>query len=169
MGKIINSVVARGFNALREAANYVCEAMESTKLKAYYIQKARQLKLLMQYAAALTGFLRKAKATAKTNTTFAGNKGEVVQISVTKTVFKINTITAMLSNKDGEVLSEQILTKPATSNLFTFKCTADFSDNAFRRMITDESEETTDVIEAAEFLKAPLKRFVVSGFFPGTR
>ena len=44
MGKIINSAVTRAVSGFREAANYALKAMESTKLKAYCIQKAGQLK-----------------------------------------------------------------------------------------------------------------------------
>src|SRR5690606_36143111 len=123
MGKIINSAATRGFSGFREAANYARLTLQITELKAYYIQKSGQLKLLMQYTAALTGFLRKAKVKIITNPIFADNKGEVVKIRVTETVFKINEIIAILWNRDGEVLPEQILTKPASSNLFTFKFT----------------------------------------------
>ena len=52
MGKMRNIASTRAFSGFRGAANYARMAMESTKLKAYCIQKAGQLNLLMQCTAA---------------------------------------------------------------------------------------------------------------------
>src|SRR6478736_4089505 len=100
--------IARG--RFFDATQYASNAMEDPKQKVYYKQKAKQLKLPNAYTAALTDYLRKAKAAAVKPSSFAAKKGNVIHIKVTKGVFKINRITAKLYNHDGKILSEQQLT-----------------------------------------------------------
>src|SRR6201989_2341143 len=62
----------------REATFFASDAMQRMKEKVYYTQKARQLKLPNAYTAAITDYLRKARARAVTRSSFAARKGDVL-------------------------------------------------------------------------------------------
>ncbi|MBT1706433.1 hypothetical protein [Chryseosolibacter indicus] len=145
---------ARG--KFREATFFASHAMMDKKLKAYYMQKARQLKLPNAYTAAITDYLRKAKAGAVKPSSFAAKKGDTVMLLLSKGVFKIRKIKAILFNHDGEVLSEQHLTKAEGKNGFEFTFTDDFPDYAGFRIITDEPGKNEYTIYASDFLILPV-------------
>ena len=127
---------ARG--RFRDATDYASNAMEDRRQKVYYTQKARQLKLPNAYTAAITDYLRKAKAGVIKPSPFAAKKGDVLKIKMSKGVFKISHITARLYNNAGTILSEQSLALGSAGSLFHFKFTDDFPDYAGFRITTDE-------------------------------
>jgi hypothetical protein len=113
--------------------------MEDPKKKAYYQQKAQQLKLPNAYTAAITDYLRKAKVVAMTRSSFSAKKGDEVIIKLLKSAFKISQIKTILCNQHGEVLSEQTLTSSdRIKHTFLFEFTDDFSDYDTLKVITNE-------------------------------
>lgn len=123
----------------RDATMHASHAMEDPKKKAYYQQKARQLKLPNAYTAAITDYLRKAKVVAMTRSSFSAKKGDEVIIKLIKSTFKISQIKAILCNQHGEVLSEQNLTSSDLSKqTFRFEFTDDFPVFDTLKVITDE-------------------------------
>jgi hypothetical protein len=141
---------ARG--RFRDATDYAIYAMEIVKLKSYYKQKARQLKLPNAYTAAITDYLRKAKVIVSRRSSFAAKKGDVMYISVTKSVFRINNIRGLLCNAKGEVLTEQTLTITDAEKGFELHLKDDVPDYASLKIITDEPVNTEYVIKASEVL-----------------
>jgi hypothetical protein len=137
----------------RDATSYAGNAMENTKLKAYYTQKARQLKLPNAYTAAITDYLRKAKAGAVTRSTFAGKKGEIIKIRMSKSVFQINSIKAILCSHQGDVLQEENLTKSTSKKTFDLKLADDFPDYAFLKIISEELGSKEYTINASAFVR----------------
>jgi len=144
---------ARG--RFRDATDFASYAMVIKKLKVYYTQKARQLKLPNAYTAAITDYLRKAKVVAATRSSFAAKRGEIINIKVTKSVFNVNNIKASLYNKAGKLLSEQSLVKASHQKLFDFKLTDDFPDYASMKITTEEPLSRTYVIAASDFIVVP--------------
>lgn len=143
---------ARG--CFRDATDYASHAMMDAKLKVYYQQKARQLKLPNAYTAAITDFLRKAKAGAVTRSGFSGRKGDVVNIKVSKSVFKISSIKAILYSHRGKMLCEQIIKRVGDQRAFAFKFPDDFPDYASLKIITsDEPGDKAYTIQASEFIR----------------
>jgi hypothetical protein len=123
----------------RDATTYASNAMEDPKRKAYYQQKARQLKLPNAYTAAITDYLRKAKVVALTRSSFSAKKGDEVIIRLLKSAFKISQIKVILCSRHGEVLSEQILTSSdRVKHTFCFEFTDDFPHYDTLKIITDE-------------------------------
>ena len=138
----------------REASNFASNAMEDKALKAYYKQKARQLKLPNAYTAAITDYLRKAKAAAVTRSSFSARKGETILIRLSKSVFRIREIKATLCNQHGEVLSEQTLTKTEDEKTFHFELTDDFPDYDKVMITTDEPDNKEYSIHRSAFIIA---------------
>jgi len=136
----------------RDATQSASNAMDDPKQKAYYKQKAKQLKLPNAYTAALTDYLRKAKVGAAKPASFAAKKGNVIHIRVTKGVFKINRITAKLYNREGKILSEQQLTLSPGNKTFHFRFTDNFPDYGGFKIITDEPNKTEYNIRAQDFI-----------------
>jgi hypothetical protein len=127
--------------------------MASVKLKLYYAQKARQLKLPNAYTAAITDYLRKAKVKAFTRSAFAPKKGTVVNIMIHKRAFRTGGIKAILCNQKGDVLAEQSLAVvDAEHNHFQFTLPDDFPDCAFFKIITDEPGNKSYTVEISEFI-----------------
>ena len=123
----------------RDATMHASHAMEDPKKKAYYQQKARQLKVPNAYTAAITDYLRKAKVVAMTRSSFSAKKGDEVIIKLSKSVFKIRRIKVVLCSQHGEVLSEQTLTNSDHSkNTFLFEFTDDFPAYDTLKIISDE-------------------------------
>jgi hypothetical protein len=123
----------------RDATMHASNAMEDPKKKAYYQQKAQQLKLPNAYTAAITDYLRKAKVVAMTRSSFSAKKGDEVIIKLLKSAFKISQIKTILCNQHGEVLSEQTLTSSdRIKHTFFFEFTDDFSDYDTLKVITNE-------------------------------
>jgi hypothetical protein len=123
----------------RDATMHASHAMEDPKKKAYYQQKARQLKLPNAYTAAITDYLRKAKVVAMTRSSFSAKRGDEVIIKLIKSTFKISQIKVILCNQNGEVLSEQTRTSSdLTKQTFRFEFTEDFPDYDTLKIITDE-------------------------------
>ena len=138
----------------KEASHYASNAMEDPAQKVYYKQKARQLKLPNAYTAAITDYLRKAKAAAITRSSFSARKGETIMIRISKSVFRISEIKAMLCNQQGEVLSEQTLNKTEDEKTFHFEFTDDFPDYDKLRITTDEPGEKEYYIPRSAFVMA---------------
>jgi hypothetical protein len=123
----------------RDATMHASNAMEDPKKKAYYQQKARQLKLPNAYTAAITDYLRKAKVVAMTRSSFSAKKGDEVIIKLLKSAFKIGQIKVILCSQQGEVLSEQTLaSSEVIKHTFRFEFTDDFPDYGMLKVITDE-------------------------------
>jgi hypothetical protein len=144
---------ARG--KFREAANFAGKAMEDSKLKAYYMQKAKQLKLPNAYTAAITDFLRKAKVRAMTRSTFAAKKNDSIIIKVNKGVFAVKSIRVSLCDTDGNVLAEQTLTK--LSRGYTFVFPDDFPAFSRLKIVTGEPEENLHIIGRDEIASVTLR------------
>ena len=134
----------------REATYFSSSAMEIPKKKAYYQQKARQLKLPNAYTAAITDFLRRAKVVVVTRSSFAAKQGDTVVIRVSKQVFEVKQITAILYNTHGEVLTEQRLT-PNSGKNFSYTFPVDYPDFAGLRITTDEPLVKQYTVEASAF------------------
>jgi len=143
-------------NRFREATNYASSAMESIKQKSYYTQKARQLKLPNAYTAAVTDYLRKAKARAITRSSFAAKKGEVIKIRVSKSMFKISQIRVMACTTKGKVLLEQALAKPDSQNTFELKLMNDWPNFESLKVITDEPGNKEYIIPLSDLVKSPM-------------
>ena len=137
----------------REAANYASYAMLNIKLKAYYTQKAKQLKLPNAYTAAITDYLRKAKAKAFTRSSFAAKKDQEIQIRLIKGVYKINQVTITAYTMQGEVITTQTLTKPDEQNTFKFTLPDDWPNFASLKIVSDEPRQQEYVIMRDEFMK----------------
>jgi hypothetical protein len=142
-------------NRFKEASVYASSAMESVKQKAYYTQKARQLKLPNAYTAAITDYLRKAKVGAVTRSAFAAKKGEVIKITVSKSVFKINQVRVVACSATGTVLADQLLTKSSSENIFKLSLTDDWPGFASLKITTDEPEHNEYTIAASNLVKSP--------------
>ena len=141
---------ARG--RFRDATHYASQAMQDTKQKAYYTQKARQLKLPNAYTAAITDYLRRAKVKAATRSAFAAKKDEVINIWVSKPAFKVSRVKAVLCNAHGAVLSEQDIVRRDDQHTFAFRCMDDYPDYAMLKVITDEPGSREYIITASEFM-----------------
>jgi hypothetical protein len=127
----------------REATFYAHSAMERVKERSYYEQKAKQLKLPNAYTAAITDYLRKAKARAITRSSFAARKGDVIYIRISKSVFRINRLTVHVRDEKGSTLAEQILCRVNERNLFRFSLADDLPGFASLAITTDEPGENT--------------------------
>jgi len=136
----------------KDATRFALTAMKNAKSKAYYTQKARQLKLPNAYTAAITDYLRKAKVTAFTRSSFSPRKNALINVVVNKGVFKINNVKLMLCNEHGEVLTQESLAlTDAKSNLFQYKLPDDYRDCALLRIATEEVHANTYNIKLSEF------------------
>jgi hypothetical protein len=140
----------------RQATFHASHAMEDPKKKAYYQQKARQLKLPNAYTAAITDFLRKAKVTAMTRSSFSAKKGEIILIRLSKSVFKITKVKATMCNHQGEILSEQNLTRATDKGTFYFTLTDDFPDYDTLKIVSDELGDHEYTIHKTEIMINPL-------------
>jgi hypothetical protein len=140
----------------RKATGYASNAMGNVKQKAYYTQKARQLKLPNAYTAALTDYLRRAKAGAITRSSFAAKKGDIIYIKASKSVFRINRIRVVACTTQGEVLTDQELTKANGQNLFQLQLMDDWLDFANLKVTTDEPGYKEYIIPLSEFLLSPI-------------
>ena len=146
---------ARG--RFRDATSYASNAMENPKLKAYYQQKARQLKLPNAYTAAITEYLRRAKVVVTTRSTFAGKKGERINIRVSKSVFRVSSIKATLYNNQNDLLLEQNLSKHDSKKGFEFMLHDNIVNYAYLKISTDEPGPDIEyVVMASAFLKIDL-------------
>jgi hypothetical protein len=140
----------------REATFFASEVTQRTKEKAYYTQKARQLKLPNAYTAAITDYLRKAKARAVTRSSFVGRKGEVLYIVMMKYPFAVNRVTARLCDGQGKILAEQSLSRIMDRNVFRLTLMDDLPDLASLRIINDEYRDDIEyVIRVNEILRVP--------------
>lgn len=144
---------ARG--KFRDATNFASNAMDDKKLKAYYMQKAKQLKLPNAYTAAITDFLRKAKVRAFTRSTFAAKKNDSIIIKVNKGVFAVSSLKVSLCGSEGKSLAEQTLRKLSKS--FTFMFTGDFPDFSQLKITTGEPDENLYIINREEIVSVPLR------------
>ncbi len=135
-----------------DATQFASHAMQNPAKKAYYQQKARQLKLPNAYTAAITDYLRKAKARVITPSSFSARKGETILIRISKTVFKISRIKAMLCDQQGKVLSEQDLPATGDQKIFHFKFTDDFPDFDKLKITTDEPGDQEYTIHRSGFI-----------------
>ena len=131
----------------REATEYAVQAMEDRKLKSYYQQKAKQLKLPNPYTAAITDYLRKAKVRAITSSSFAGKKGNFIRITFSK-AFSISGVTARVFDNAGTVLFEQSLAPEKKEGIFRLTFPDDFPDWAGVSMITEEPAKHSYTIMA---------------------
>lgn len=140
---------ARG--QFRDATWFARTAMSNVKLKAYYTQKAKQLKLPNAYTAAITDYLRKAKVTAFTRSSFSPKKDAVINIMVEKGRFLTNKITATLCNEHGEILSEKSLLADARKNVFKFTLDGTYPDCTFIKITTDEPSNPSYTVKVSDF------------------
>lgn len=134
----------------KEASMYASNAMDDPKKKAYYQQKARQLKLPNAYTAAITDYLRKAKVTAMTRSGFSPKKGETIIMQILKSAFKISQIKVILCSQHGEVLHEQTLTRESDKRIFEFTFTDDVPEFDTLKIITDEVGEPEYTVHKAD-------------------
>ncbi|WP_276374402.1 hypothetical protein [Chryseolinea sp. H1M3-3] len=137
-----------------DAALFASHAMQNPKQKAYYQQKARQLKLPNAYTAAITDYLRKAKATVITPSSFSARKGDIIVIRVSKSVFKIASIKVMACDQQGKVLSEQALTGTQDQKIFHFTFAEDFPDFDKLKITTDEPGDQEYTIHRSAFRRS---------------
>lgn len=137
----------------RAATYFARAAMNNVKLKAYYTQKAKQLKLPNAYTAAITDYLRKAKVTAFTRSSFSPKKGAVININVDKKAFRVNNIKAMLCSENGDSLPTQNLQAAgAPKGIFKYTLQDDLPDCTLLKITTDEpGVNTSHTIKVSEF------------------
>jgi hypothetical protein len=139
----------------RDATFYAHNAMERVKERSYYTQKAKQLKLPNAYTAAITDYLRKAKARTITRSGFAARKGEVIWIRVSKSVFRINRIVVRLYDTEATVLTEQVLCRTKDAWTFNLVLLDDLPDFSCLKITTDEPGEKKEyAIGLAEILRS---------------
>jgi len=138
-----------------DATNFASNTMLDKKQKVYYTQKARQLKLPNAYTAAITDYLRKAKVRVATRSSFAAKKGDIIDVRITKTVFRINAITVMVCDKDGKTLSKQELVKTDAQKRFSFKLTDNFPNYASLKIVSEEPMPNSYIVNASEFMSLP--------------
>lgn len=128
----------------REATYFARTAMRNAKLQAYYAQKAKQLKLPNAYTAAITDYLRKAKVTAFTRSSFSPKKGAVININIDKKAFKVNNIKVLLCKENGDSLPVQNLQAVnVQKGLFKYTLHDDLPDCALLKITTDEPRDNT--------------------------
>jgi hypothetical protein len=125
----------------RDATFYAHNALERIKERSYYEQKAKQLKLPNAYTAAITDYLRKAKARAITRSSFAARKGDVIYIRISKSVFRINRLIVQARDEKGVTLAEQMLCRMNERNLFRLSLADDLPGFASLAITTDEPGE----------------------------
>lgn len=136
----------------QEATYFARNAMSNVKLKAYYTQKARQLKLPNAYTAAITDYLRKAKVMAFTRSSFSPKKETVIQILVEKPPFKVSNMKIIICNREGEILTQQNLAVfDEKKNVFRYKLPDDYPDCTLLRITTDEPRTPSYTINVNEF------------------
>jgi len=141
--------LARG--NFREATYFARDAMRDAKQKSYYLQKAKQLKLPNAYTAAITDYLRKAKLTASTRSSFTRKKGVVINILVNK-AFKVDSINAMLLNQRGDILAQQKLpVVDVKQNAFKYTLPDDLPDCASLKIVTNEPRNTAYTLNVSDF------------------
>jgi hypothetical protein len=138
----------------RETTFYAHDAMERVKERSYYEQKAKQLKLPNAYTAAITDYLRKAKARALTRSSFAAKKGDVIYIRMSKSVFRVNRLLVRSCNAEGSTLAEQVLCSMNDRNLFRLSLADDLPGFASLMIATDEpGEKVTYVVRLEEIFR----------------
>lgn len=153
---------ARG--KFREATVFASEAMLDKKLKAYYLQKAKQLKLPNAYTAAITDFLRKAKVTVVSRSGFAAKKNEVVRLIVRKSVFRISRIMVVLYNSAGVAVREDSLSRTDYQRNFAYEFKDDVPDFGWMKIVTDEPENREYIIKSADFKVVPASPFFLKNW-----
>jgi hypothetical protein len=147
----------RARDHFRDATFYAQNAMERTKDKSYYSQKAKQLKLPNAYTAAITDYLRKAKARAATRSSFSARKGDVVYLSMGKYPFRVSRILVRSCNQRGETLAEQTLCKALDDTRFPLLTLADdLPGLAGFRITTDEPDDKEYIIPLADVYRIPI-------------
>lgn len=141
----------------QEATFYAHDAMERVKERSYYTQKAKQLRLPNAYTAAITDYLRRAKARAITRSSFSARKGDVVYIGISKYPFRVSRTRVRSCNSRGETLAEQTLCKALDETRFPpFVFEDDVPGFAGLRITTDEPYGKEYVIPLSDFYRSPV-------------
>jgi hypothetical protein len=89
----------------RDAAVFAKAAMYDPKKKAYYLEKARQLKLPNAYTAAITDYMRKPVVNKVDTSRYHGNAGDRLIITAGKNAFALASVEVTITDVQGTSLT----------------------------------------------------------------
>lgn len=107
----------------KAASWYAKEMLKDPQKRAYYLQKAKKLKLPNAYTAAVTEYMRKGEIKAVDTRAFTSKPGGAIKINVHKKAFAIHKVRVTVFNAHDEVLETRLAEK-LSNNLFIFKASA---------------------------------------------
>jgi hypothetical protein len=95
----------------KAAALYAKAMMLDPQKKAYYLQKAKKLKLPNAYTAAITDYMRKGEIKEVDYSKYNGKAGDIIKIKVHKKHFAVNKVRVMICNNNGTTLQHALAIK----------------------------------------------------------
>jgi hypothetical protein len=111
-----------------KAAAYWAKAqMRDPDRKAYYLRKAKKLKLPNAYTAAVSDYMRKGEIKEIDTRHYKGKAGDVIKLKIQKRDFAINNVDVMLFSADGNLIESAIATKKEPG-VFLYRATKTLPD-----------------------------------------
>jgi hypothetical protein len=121
----VQSALQKGTrDKFRLASAYAKSMMLIPEKKAYYLHKAKKLKLPNAYTAALTHFLRKGEVQGIDTRKYKGRSGDTIIINTYKKQFTVNKVRLVMLDINGVALSSQICNRKA-GNQFIYNAEKD--------------------------------------------
>jgi hypothetical protein len=106
----------------KHASAWAKAMMKDPQKKAYYLQKAKKLKLTNAYTAAITDYMRKGEVREIDHSRYNGKVGDTVKIKVYKKGFPVNKVNIILMDANGEPIGSGLATRKDAGE-FVYKFT----------------------------------------------
>lgn len=119
----------------KHATQYAKYVMRDPAKKAYYKQKARQLKLPNAYTAAITEYMRR-PVVKQVTAVRRKDGGHIIKVSATKRDFGMGDIMVMIKNAQGQVLEQGTATpKEASHHHWHYRPAISLTDGLYAMVI----------------------------------
>ena len=130
-------------NKFKEAQAYAGQAMRSPEKKAYYLKKAKELKLSNARTAAVTEYMRRPKVEKVDTRKFTGTAGDRIAVIARKKDFNnIDAVEIILYNAEGQIIEKGNASKTSTVNWIY---TATITDNRYKKITISVKDRTGQV------------------------
>ena len=107
----------------RNASYYARAMMLDPRMKEYYWQRARKLKLPNGYTAAIADFMRKTSVQSVNTKRYTGKPGGNISITASKKDFAVAEVSVTLTSSEGQVIEKGAAVRTSTGE-WIYKNTA---------------------------------------------
>lgn len=133
----------------RKAQAYAGEAMRDAELKAYYLKKAKELKLPNARTAAVTEYMRGIQVDKVDAKRYTGKAGDRIGISARKQGFnQIEAVEVIVHNAAGEVIEQGNAYKTSTVD-WVYRAT--MTDVGYKKVIVNVKDRTGQIASCISY------------------